>query len=198
MQTVRNLTETERKVVANDSDTVVDMSGIDKEKQIPKNCDLKTEIEIKKHNQQRELLIKERKEQEAELKKHYREIAEAFLKMSAVVIELTHSSGYTLGKIQVGAIDNVISMFSSIQVKKFILPVMKQMNVLMSYTHGRHVSQAIHSQPLCLLSVIKYIFCLNTPEEEDEIYKCYDKLQSHIPSFGFNQSIKTPEHASYE
>lgn len=53
MQTIRGLTETQRKVIANDTDSVVDMSEIDKEKQIPKNCDLKTEIEIKKHNQQR-------------------------------------------------------------------------------------------------------------------------------------------------
>lgn len=57
METIRNLTETERKVIANDTDSVVDMTGIDKEKQIPKNCDLKTEIEIKKHNQQREQLL---------------------------------------------------------------------------------------------------------------------------------------------
>ena len=54
MQKIRGLTETERKVIANETDSVVDMSGIEKEKQIPKNCDLKTEVEIKKHNQQRE------------------------------------------------------------------------------------------------------------------------------------------------
>lgn len=54
MQKIRSLTETERKVIANETDSVVDMSGIEKEKQIPKNCDLKTEVEIKKHNQQRE------------------------------------------------------------------------------------------------------------------------------------------------
>lgn len=120
------------------------------------------------------------------------------MKISAIVIDLTQRSGYTLSRVQVGAIDNMISMFSSVQVRKLIPHVMKQMNVLMSYTHGRHVSLAVHSQPLCLLSVVKYIFGLNTPEEDEEVYKCYDKLLFEFPSFGFNQIIRNPEHASYE
>lgn len=89
-------------------------------------------------------------------------------------------------------------MFSNLQIRKFISHVMKQMNVLMSYTHGRRVSLAIHSQPLCLLSVVKYIFGLDTVEEDEEVYKCYDKLLSHVPSFGFNQIVRIPERTSYE
>ena len=91
-----------------------------------------------------------------------------------------------LGKIQVEAIDNIVTMFSNIRINKFIVPVAEQLNIFMSYIHGHNVSHAIYSHPLSLLCVIKYVFDLKTQKQEEKLMNYYKKLLTEIPTFGFN------------
>ncbi len=149
-------------------------------KEIPKKCDLKEEIRIKRENQHAEEEKKKLIEEEGKIREQLLRDTKTVLSLCEFVLQLVQHNGRLLEQVQVGLVNalNTCLKFCPANVSRDSVATM--LNHLLSYVHGKRIVLATNAQPLVLAGILKDLFEI-TEERCAEIIVGLRKEQSEFP-----------------
>ncbi|CAL5981515.1 Translational_activator GCN1 [Hexamita inflata] len=186
---IKSLSQTQVQIIMAAEGQLIDESEIPAIQVIPKNCDLKQEIKMKKDNQAREELVKKQLEKEQIYRNQMLDVIKKTMNYIDFMLQFVGTNGKLLNIIQVGLIDTLITIFSIVQKKEYMKQVFKQLNLLLSYVAGSRICVAMDSQPLVLVAMLKYMFNITEDTKLQELFDKYNMQYSEYPLYLKEHSI---------